>query len=124
MPNTGDEYTAVPGNAIGAIEYPSTMLAQANQLQAIQDRLLKKRKVVDSKGFKKPTMVAAPYTTMGSHQFATEDFFRHKLKTIQELKKSKYRSLGCKVKEVDSPGFLPDIWRGDPAAGIMKSSYT
>lgn len=93
MPNTNDEYTSVPGNAIGAKEYPSTMLQQANELQKIQDRLLKKQKVVNSKSFKSPVMVPAPYTAQGSHQFATEDFFRHKLITLQEFRKSRYKSI-------------------------------
>lgn len=123
MPNTGDEYNATPGNAIGATEYPSTKLAQADQLQAIQDKMLKGKKVV-----KKPGVVVAPSNTLGPYKFATESFTRHKLNTLKESKKSKYKTLRNRVKDVDSPGwdskgFLPGGWRGDPTSAMLNQSY-
>lgn len=118
MSNTGDEYSATPGNAIGATEYPSTKLAQADELQAIQDKMLKGRKVV-----KKPGITVAPSNTLGPYKFATETFVRHKLNTLQESKKSKYKALRSRVKVVDSPGFLPGGWRGDPTSAMLNQSY-
>lgn len=119
MSNTSDEYSSVPGNAIGATEYPSTKLAQADELQKIQDNLFKRKK-----SNKRSKIYVTPSQYSGAVKLATEAFIRQPLK----FKKSKYKSLQNKVSNVDSPGwdskgFLPGGWRGDPTSAMLNQGY-
>jgi hypothetical protein len=99
MPDLNAEYP-VPGNPEGALEYPSTKLAQANQLQTIHDRLLKKKKVVN-----KPGIQVAPSDTKGPYKFATES-------VSWKIIKDKLMRSGLRAK--NSQYFRPPVLQASP----------